>query len=73
MTATFTRLTADGRLVLLRVTRYAADPSNLIPNANAVYGTFASVIALVTWLSLHALVALVGAELNHALPARRYK
>ncbi len=44
-----------------------------ISNANAVYGTFASVIALVTWLSLHALVALAGAELNHALPARRYK
>ncbi len=44
-----------------------------IANANAVYGTFASVIALVTWLSLHALVALVGAELNQALPARRYK
>lgn len=43
-----------------------------IANANAVYGTFASVIALVTWLSLHALVALIGAELNHALPARRY-
>jgi YihY family inner membrane protein len=43
-----------------------------IANANAVYGTFASVIALMTWLSLHALVALVGAELNHALPARRY-
>ncbi len=44
-----------------------------ISNANAVYGTFASVIALLTWLSLHALVALVGAELNHALPARRYR
>lgn len=43
-----------------------------IVNADAVYGTFASVIALLTWLSLHALIALVGAELNHALPARRY-
>ncbi|MCE9620787.1 MAG: YihY/virulence factor BrkB family protein [Actinomycetia bacterium] len=43
-----------------------------IANADAVYGTFASVIALLTWLSLHALIALVGAELNHALPARRY-
>jgi YihY family inner membrane protein len=43
-----------------------------IVNANAVYGTFASVIALLTWLSLHALVALVGAELNHALPGRLY-
>ena len=44
-----------------------------IANASSVYGTFASVIALLTWLSLHALVALVGAELNHALPARRYR
>ncbi len=44
-----------------------------IANAHSVYGTFASVIALVTWLSLHAFVALVGAELNHALPARRYR
>ena len=44
-----------------------------ISKASPIYGTFASVIALVTWLSLHALVALVGAELNHALPARRYR
>ena len=44
-----------------------------IANASSVYGTFASVIALLTWLSLHALVALVGAELNHALPARRFQ
>ena len=43
-----------------------------IAKASPIYGTFASVIALVTWLSLHALVALIGAELNHALPARRY-
>ncbi|CAN5630473.1 N/A [soil metagenome] len=44
-----------------------------IANASSIYGTFASVIALLTWLSLHALVALVGAEINHVLPARRYK
>ena len=44
-----------------------------IANASPVYGTFASVIGLVTWLSLHAFVALAGAELNHALPARRYR
>ena len=44
-----------------------------IARADAVYGTFASVIALLTWLGLHALVALTGAELNHALPARRYQ
>ena len=44
-----------------------------IANASSVYGTFASVIALLTWLSLHAFVALVGAELNHVLPARRHR
>lgn len=42
-----------------------------IANASSIYGTFASVIALLTWLSLHAFVALVGAELNHVLPAHR--
>ena len=31
------------------------------------YGDFAGVIALLTWLSLHALVNLFGAELNAAL------
>lgn len=44
-----------------------------IANASSVYGTFASVIALLTWLSLHAVIALVGAELNHALPAHRHR
>jgi YihY family inner membrane protein len=43
-----------------------------IANASPVYGTFASVIALVGWIGLHSFVALVGAELNHVLPARRY-
>jgi uncharacterized BrkB/YihY/UPF0761 family membrane protein len=43
-----------------------------IANASPVYGTFASVIALVSWIGLHSFVALVGAELNHVLPARRY-
>ena len=38
-----------------------------IANASPVYGTFASVIGLLTWLSLHAWVALGGAELNAAL------
>lgn len=45
--------------------------SRYIANASAVYGTFASVIALLAWMSLHALVALLGAELNRVLPARR--
>jgi membrane protein len=38
-----------------------------IAKASPVYGTFASVIGLLTWLSLHAIIALVGAELNAAL------
>ena len=44
-----------------------------IANASPIYGTFASVIALVSWLSLHSFVALLGAELNHVLPARHYR
>ncbi|MBI4883575.1 MAG: YihY/virulence factor BrkB family protein [Actinobacteria bacterium] len=43
-----------------------------IANASPVYGTFASVIGLITWLGLHSVIALLGAELNHVLPARRY-
>ena len=44
-----------------------------IAHATPVYGTFAAVIGLITWLSLHAKVALMGAELNRALPMRRYR
>jgi len=40
-----------------------------IAKASPVYGTFASVIGLLTWLSLHAMIALGGAELNAALIA----
>ena len=43
-----------------------------ISNASPVYGNFATVIGLITWLALHAAVALLGAELNRALPARRF-
>lgn len=43
-----------------------------IANASPVYGTFASVIGLITWLGLHSMVALLGAEVNHVLPARRW-
>ena len=43
----------------------------LIANASPVYGTFASVIALFTWLGLHAMVALLCAELNGVLVSRR--
>lgn len=42
-----------------------------ISRASPVYGTFATVIGLIAWLSLHAMVALLGAELNRALPMRR--
>ena len=42
-----------------------------IARASPVYGTFASVIALLAWLSLHSMVALLGAELNQVLPMRR--
>jgi YihY family inner membrane protein len=41
-----------------------------IANASPVYGTFATVIGLMTWLSVHAFVALLGAELNAALHSR---
>lgn len=40
-----------------------------IAHASPVYGTFASVIGLLSWLSLHAVIALGGAELNAALVA----
>jgi membrane protein len=43
-----------------------------IARASPVYGTFASVIGLITWLGLHSTIALLGAELNRALPARPY-
>lgn len=42
-----------------------------LKDSEEVYGTFASIIALATWISVHALVALVGAELNAALARRR--
>jgi membrane protein len=42
-----------------------------IARASPVYGDFAAVIGLLTWLSLHALIAILGAELNAALIAVR--
>lgn len=36
-------------------------------NAENIYGEFATVIALLAWLSLHATIALMGAELNRAV------
>ncbi len=44
--------------------------SRAISKAQPVYGTYAAVIALLSWLGLHALVALLGAELNAALRRR---
>lgn len=44
--------------------------SRAISNASDVYGTFASVIGLLTWLMLHATIAVVGAELNRVLAVR---
>jgi uncharacterized BrkB/YihY/UPF0761 family membrane protein len=41
-----------------------------IAKASPVYGTFASVIGLLSWLSLHAIIALGGAELNAALATK---
>ena len=42
-----------------------------IARASPVYGDFAAVIGLLTWLSLHALISLVAAEFNAALLAMR--
>lgn len=41
-------------------------------NAENVYGDFAAVIALLAWLSLHAMVALIGAEVNRAIVTSPY-
>lgn len=43
-----------------------------ITRASPVYGAFATVIGLITWLSLHSMVLLLGAELNGVLPLRPY-
>lgn len=44
-----------------------------IANASDVYGTFATVIALLTWISLHAVVFLIGAEINRVLRDQRLR
>ncbi len=38
--------------------------SRQFDNANEVYGAFGGIIALAAWISLHGLIALVGAEIN---------
>jgi membrane protein len=40
-------------------------------NANEIYGTFGAIITLAAWISLHGLVALVGAEFNATIERRR--
>jgi membrane protein len=45
--------------------------SRMIADAGEIYGTFASMLALMSWFSLHALVSLYGLELNAALVRRR--
>ena len=45
--------------------------TNTLNDAESVYGTFAATLALLSWLSLHALISLVGAELNAAIVRRR--
>lgn len=45
--------------------------TNTLNDAESVYGTFAVTLALLSWLSLHALISLIGAEFNTALVTRR--
>jgi uncharacterized BrkB/YihY/UPF0761 family membrane protein len=44
--------------------------SRMIANASEIYGTFASMLALMSWFGLHGLISLYGAELNAALVRR---
>ena len=44
--------------------------TNTLDDAENVYGTFAATLALLSWLSLHALISLIGAEFNAALVRR---
>jgi YihY family inner membrane protein len=45
--------------------------SQMIADAGEIYGTFASMLALMSWFSLHALISLYGAELSATLARRR--
>jgi YihY family inner membrane protein len=44
-----------------------------LDGAEAVYGTFAALVVLAFWVSIHALVALIGAEINAAVERRRHR
>lgn len=45
--------------------------SRQFANANEVYGAFGGLISLAAWISLHGLVALIGAEINATRERRR--
>jgi uncharacterized BrkB/YihY/UPF0761 family membrane protein len=62
--------TAAGVLFALLQVFGAVIVGRSIANASPVYGTFATVIALVFWLSLHAQIAILGAEVNRVLVTR---
>jgi membrane protein len=44
-----------------------------LDNAEEIYGTFASLFVLAFWISIHGLIALVGAEINAGLERRRQR
>jgi YihY family inner membrane protein len=44
-----------------------------LDGAEAVYGTFAALVVLAFWVSIHALVALIGGEINAAVLRRRHR
>jgi membrane protein len=44
-----------------------------ITRASPIYGTFATVIGLITWLGLHSMILLLCAELNGVLPLKPYE
>lgn len=44
--------------------------ANTLKDAKEVYGTFAATLALLTWLSLYALISLIGGEINAAIHRR---
>ena len=44
-----------------------------IAHASPIYGTFATVIGLLFWLGLHAMISLLGAEMNGVLLVRRVR
>lgn len=59
--------------IVYTVLQYAgtAIVTRTLNSARGVYGDFAGLLALMSWISTHALVALVGAELNAAVAERR--